>query len=148
MQSSVGSVDIKVDNAAALYERLRILRYVYGVSETVKLSIVQLQHLWQLCDIPADREEVMVFVAHASFIGDFTELEAAIAPRPQGQNDSCLSSAFSDEIRTSAFLDLFCSQAVSWDDLGEGAYKSFYLMLLQETSPVTCRFAYSQRSRS
>jgi len=36
MQSSVGSVDIKVDNAAALYERLRILRYVYGVSETVK----------------------------------------------------------------------------------------------------------------
>ena len=36
MQSSVGSVDIKVDNTAALYERLRILRYVYGVSETVK----------------------------------------------------------------------------------------------------------------
>jgi len=36
MQSSVGSVDIKLDNAAALYERLRILRYVYGVSETVK----------------------------------------------------------------------------------------------------------------
>lgn len=128
MQSSVGSVDIKLDNAAALYERLRILRYVYGVSETVKLSIVQLQHLWQLCDIPADREEVMVFVAHASTFGDFTELEAAIAPRPQGQNDSSLSSAFSDEVRTSAFLDLFCSQAVSWDELGEGAYKSFYLM--------------------
>jgi len=65
---------------------------------------------------------------HQTF-GDFTELEAAIAPRPQGQNDSYLSSAFSDEVRTSAFLDLFCSQAaVSWDDLGEGAYKSFYLM--------------------
>ena len=70
----------------------------------------------------------MVFVAHASTFGDFTELEAAIAPRPQGQNDSSLSSAFSDEVRTSAFLDLFCSQAVSWDELGEGAYKSFYLM--------------------
>jgi hypothetical protein len=40
-----------------------------------------------LCDIPADREEVMVFVAHASFIGDFIELEAAIASHPQGQND-------------------------------------------------------------
>ena len=128
MQSSVRSIDIKVDNPAALYERLRILRYVNGVSETVKWSIVQLQHLWQLCDIPADREEIMVFVSHASFIGDFTELEAAIARRPQGQNDSSLSSAFSDEVRTSAFLDLFCSQAVSWDDLGEGAYKSFYLM--------------------
>jgi len=60
MQSSVGSVDIKVDNAAAFFERLRILCYVNGVSETMKLSIVQLQHLWQLCDIPADREEVMV----------------------------------------------------------------------------------------
>ena len=70
----------------------------------------------------------MVFVAHASTFGDFTELEAAIASLPQGQNDSSLSSAFSDEVRTSAFLDLFCSQAVSWDELGEGAYKSFYLM--------------------
>lgn len=69
-----------------------------------------------------------MFVAHASTFGDFTELEAAIAPRPQGQNDSSLSSAFSDEVRTSAFLDLFCSQAVSWDELGEGAYKSFYLI--------------------
>jgi len=70
----------------------------------------------------------MVFVAHASLIGDFTELEAAIASRPQGQNDSSLSSAFSDEVRTSFFLDLFCSQAVSWDELGEGACRSFCLM--------------------
>ena len=70
----------------------------------------------------------MVFVAHTSTFGDFTKLEAAIASLPQGQNDSSLSSAFSDEVRTSAFLDLFCSQAVSWDELGEGAYKSFCLM--------------------
>jgi hypothetical protein len=130
-QTSVGSVDASMDNAAALYERLRILRYVYGVSESVKLSIVQLQQLWQLCDIPADREEVMVFVAHASTFGNLTDSavpDAAPAPLPQGQSDSSLSAAFSDEVRASAFLDLFCSQSVNWGELGEGAYKSFHLM--------------------
>jgi Ubiquitin carboxyl-terminal hydrolase len=131
MQISVGSVDLKMDNSAALYERLRILRYVYGVSEKVKLSIVQLQHLWQLCDIPADRVEVMIFVAHASTFGNFSDPsvpEAGPLPRTQGLNDCSLSAAFSDEVRVSAFLDLFCSNEVNWDELGEGAYKSFHLM--------------------
>lgn len=131
MQSSVGSIDVKLDNSAALYERLRILRYVYGVSEKVKLSIVQLQHLWQLCDIPTDRVEVMIFVAHASIFGNFSDPpvpEAGPVLRTQGLNDSSLSAAFSDEVRVSAFLDLFCSHEVNWDELGEGAYKSFHLM--------------------
>ena len=50
----------------SLSERLRILRYVYGVSEQIYMSTPQLHSLWQLCSAPPDREEVMAFIASAS----------------------------------------------------------------------------------
>jgi hypothetical protein len=116
---------------SSLSERLRILRCVYGVSEKVRLSIIQLQHLWNLCSIPADREELMVFVASAStFSGTPSRLS-----RPQPQHPVIqavpadgLTAAFSDEVRISAFVDLMCSETVDWDVLGERAYHSFQLM--------------------
>lgn len=111
-----------------LSDRLRILRCVYGISESVRLSIIQLQHLWRLCIIPADREELMVFVASAS---SFTGTPVVL-PQPQhldvpSPNDG-LTAAFSDEVRISAFVDLMCSETMDWDVMGKRAYQSFRLL--------------------
>lgn len=131
---------MKHDVVAALSERLDILRYVYGISEHVKLSIVQLQHLWQLCTIPSDREALMMFIADASGseLGPAPPGPALIEPKPVHTQlnkpqqtvvaEPVVAAAFSDEVRNSAFLDLFCSTAVNWGEFGEGAYRSFQSM--------------------
>lgn len=99
----------------------------------MNLSVIQLQHLWNLCNIPADREELMVFVASAStFTGGNSRSQASNdqqqLPANQPVANDGLAAAFSDEVRTSAFVDLMCAESVDWDVLGERAYQSFQLM--------------------
>ena len=68
----------------------------------------------------------MVFIASAS-----TFTGTAAAPQQQATPpvpSDGLTAAFSDEVRISAFVDLMCSEAVSWDVLGPGAYASFQVM--------------------
>ena len=136
MSTAEGS---KLDSHEALSERLRILRCVYGLAAQVKLTSSQLRHLWQLCTIPSDREELMVFIANASSIrqmslGPTPNMSEALAVQPKVQHGTTaaqadgLGASFSDEVRTSAFLDLFCSTSVNWGELGERAYQSFQVM--------------------
>ena len=121
---------------AALSERLRILRYAYGVSDQVKLNSSQLRRLWQLCITPSDREELMIFIASASGSGPVSiapnpglvqPLPSPNKNQPALANDT-LAAAFPDDVRTSAFLDLFCSTDVNWGELGEGSYRSFQIL--------------------
>lgn len=131
---------MKHDVVAALSERLDILRYVYGISDQVKLSIGQLQHLWQLCSIPSDREALMMFIADASGSEPIGPAPGLVEPQPVHTGhvihkpqpkvlaEPVVTAAFADDVQTSAFLDLFCSASVNWGELGEGAYRSFQLM--------------------
>lgn len=132
---------MKHDVIAALSERLEILRYVYGMSEHVKLSFSQLQQLWQLCSIPSDREALMMFIADASgfessptapgppaLVEPQPVHSQAHKPQPNVVAEPVIAAAFADDVRTSAFLDLFCSTSMNWGELGEGSYRSFQLM--------------------
>ena len=71
--------------------RLKILRFVFGMSEKVCMSSEQLDLLWQLCSAPADREELMVFIASASGTSATTNPHSTaqvanqpLGPLPQG----------------------------------------------------------------
>lgn len=122
-----------------LSERLQVLRYVYGLNDQIFMSSPQLQNLWQLCSAPADREEVMIFIASASSSGQMSGANTgASQPQPQPQQQSpapqqgpptqqeeLLSAAFTEEVCSSVFHNLFCSPNVSFQLLGEGAYRSF-----------------------
>lgn len=130
---------MKHDDASALSERLRILRYAYGVSDKVNMDLSQLQYLWQLCNVPSDREELMIFIASASGslatatapIPAFTEHQHAHTQQnkpPHNLTTEILCAAFPENVLVSAFLDLFCSVSVNWGELGEGAYSSFQQM--------------------
>lgn len=130
---------MKHDVVAALSERLDILRYVYGISDQVKLSIGQLHHLWKLCSVPSDREALMIFIADASgsdpspsvpgpALVDPQPVAQVHKPQPDVRPEPLVAAAFPDDVRTSAFLDLFCSISVNWGELGEGSYRSFQSM--------------------
>jgi hypothetical protein len=135
--SSIGESEPK--EYLALSERLRIIRYVYGLSEKIYMSSPQLHSLWQLCDEPNDRGELMIFIASASSSGFSPntvnpEVVDQPLPPPQQPNqtpvqpEDALSAAFTDEVCSSAFLNLFCSQNITFESLGEGAYRSFQFM--------------------
>mmetsp|Transcript_30169 Transcript_30169/g.34628 ORF Transcript_30169/g.34628 Transcript_30169/m.34628 type:complete len:2567 (+) Transcript_30169:24-7724(+) len=130
-----------------LSERLRILRYVYGVSEQIYMNTVQIHSLWQLCSVPADREEVMAFIASASGTapdrnnnnvdGRNNRVADPSMTTNQGNNNNTmigpiaedvLSSAFKEDVCARAFVDLFCSSSISFQQLGEKAYRSFHFM--------------------
>ena len=119
---------LEASDLSALSDRLRILRCVYGISESVRLSIIQLQHLWRLCIIPADREELVAFIASAStFTGTPVVFPQPQHPEVPSPSDG-LTAAFSDEVRISAFVDLMCSETMDWDVMGKRAYQSFRLL--------------------
>eukprot|EP00547_Thalassionema_nitzschioides_P005510 CAMPEP_0194205836 /NCGR_PEP_ID=MMETSP0156-20130528/5031_1 /TAXON_ID=33649 /ORGANISM="Thalassionema nitzschioides, Strain L26-B" /LENGTH=3092 /DNA_ID=CAMNT_0038932219 /DNA_START=10 /DNA_END=9288 /DNA_ORIENTATION=+ len=131
------SPEVQKLTESPLSERLRILRCVYGISEGIRLSIIQLQHLWTLCSIPSDREELMVFVASASTFTGTSMSRGGSLPdqqdnlqQAQGSQaaSDCFTAAFSNEVRSSAFVDLMCSETVDWGVLGESAYQSFQVM--------------------
>ncbi|CAB9501188.1 Ubiquitin carboxyl-terminal hydrolase puf [Seminavis robusta] len=119
------------DASVALPERLRILRYVYGLSDLIVMSSTQLHTLWNLCVRPSDREELMVFIASAAGNGG----GIAQADAPMGPNNSnasrqeeLLSAAFTEDVCSEVFLNLFCAPDLSYDEFGESAYKSFQFL--------------------
>jgi hypothetical protein len=135
-QSPSLDCDSKLLETNPLSERLRILRYVYGLSEQIFMSSPQLHSLWQLCIAPQNREEVMIFIASASSSGHSTSARnPAVVDQPMPaqqsntvQPEDVMSAAFTEEVCASAFLNLFCSASVSFQLLGEGAYRSFQFM--------------------
>jgi Ubiquitin carboxyl-terminal hydrolase len=110
----------------------------------------QLEQLWQMCTAPADREELIVFIASASGTSSHRRHQSTnpllnsnhqLGPLPQGTGaippDDALSAAFSDDVCAGAFLNLFCSSALSFELLGENAYKSFrFISRKLQESPI------------
>jgi len=132
-----------IQGTISLSERLGILRYVYGVSEQIFMSTPQLHSLWQLCSAPPDREEVMAFISSASGTTPDSNISnssnagvvnpAAITNQGNknnmaGQADDTLSSAFMEDECAKAFVTLFCSPNIGFQQLGVKAYQSFHFM--------------------
>ncbi|VEU44224.1 unnamed protein product [Pseudo-nitzschia multistriata] len=131
-----------IQGAISLSERLRILRYVYGVSEQMFMSTPQLHSLWQLCSAPPDREEVMAFISSASGTTPDRNINsannAAVINQPAmsnqgnknmaGQTEDILSSAFTEDECAKAFVTLLCSPNIGFQLLGVKAYQSFHFM--------------------
>jgi len=118
-------------DSGALTKRLHNLRFVYGLSTEIVMNTLQLNGLWQLCRLSVDREQLMVFIAHASTITPYQNVSHAPVPPGQAQlaqPDNSLSAAFTEDVAYTAFLDLFCSREMDFDSLGEDAYSSFQLM--------------------
>lgn len=116
-----------------LAQRLGILRNVYGMNDEIFMSTLQLNSLWQQCRVPADREEVMVFVDESSATNPRPKADQTAglvdgAIGPAKPPDSASPSAFTLEVSENAFLTLFCSPNLSFQLLGEKAYKSFNSM--------------------
>jgi hypothetical protein len=79
----------------------------------------------------------MIFIASASGIGQSSNARnhptTVEGPMPvqqanAAQPEDVLSAAFTEEVCAAAFLDLFCLTTVSFQLLGEGAYRSFQFM--------------------
>jgi hypothetical protein len=97
----------------------------------------QLEQLWQMCSAPADREELMVFIAGAAGTSNNRNHNAVInsqplGPLPEGtgtvSSGDALSAALSDDVCAGVFLNLFCEPSVTFELLGENAYRSFRLL--------------------
>lgn len=118
-------------------ERLGILRYVYGVSEQIFMNTLQLHSLWQLCSAPPDREEVMAFISSASGTtphrnannqNNDSVSNQGNSSNMIGSSEDVLSSVFTEDECVKAFLKLFCSPNMSFEQLGMKAYQSFHFM--------------------
>lgn len=126
-------VPVHGDATVALPERLRMLRYAYGLSDRIVMSSSQLHSLWNLCSQPSDREELMVFIASASKSSGNTMGNDNI-PLPANNHNSSsrqeemLSAAFTEEVCSEVFLNLFCAPNLSYNEFGENAYSSFQVM--------------------
>lgn len=111
----------------ALRERLRIVRFVFGLC-TDSLSADAVKQLWELCSDPADREAVIVFLASASASSNTIGYEQGRAgPQPENY----LNAALTEEVCHVVFLELFCSPAFSYDHMGDAAYRSFQFIFEQ-----------------
>jgi len=90
----------------------------------------------------------MIFVAGASRIEHTNRTNNVDQPGPQQQNvvqaEDILSAVFTEETCMFAFLDLFCSDSMSFHSLEEGAYKSFQLMFNRVRQSTT----HGHRARS
>ena len=121
----------------SLSQRLGILRYVYGVSEQIFMTAPQLHSLWQLCSAPPDREEVMAFISSASGTTPLNDIRVLDPPTVTNQGntsnailpqDETLSSVFTEDECAKAFVTLFCSPNIRFQQLGMRAYQSFHFM--------------------
>jgi len=134
------------DASVALPERLRILRYAYGLSDRIVMSSSQLHELWNLCVQPNDREELMVFIASASkssenIMGNDDVPPPANNHAAPSRQDDMLSAAFTDEVCSEVFLNLFCSPNLSYNEFGESGYNSFQIMFSRVRSSPQARSA-------
>lgn len=117
------------DHTFALNKRLGILRYVYGISGTIEMSIKQLDAMWSICSTPRDKEAIMTFLARSSL--DDQPASMSIGPSPPDNanifdsSHQVLTAAFSEDVKVHAFTRLFCSANMHWEHLGKDAYNSF-----------------------
>ena len=90
----------------------------------------------------------MIFVSGASRVEHTNRADPIDQSGPQPQNsvqaEDILSSVFTEETCMFAFLDLFCSDSISFHPLEEGAYKSFQLMFNRVRQSTT----YGHAARS
>jgi len=127
----------KNSNSDGLEERLKILRYVYGLSnpppgtaDPITMTTEMLHSIWNICVTnPDDREALMVFIASASHPGKASHYEhfGAVAV-PGVSSEPFLSAAFTQETCQSVFLDLFCALSMDYDKLGDNGYRSFQFL--------------------
>lgn len=114
------------NHGLALEVRLDVLRFVYGLSDTVEITLEQLNTLWDLCTEPEDREALMVFLAKSSYDDD---PPSTLGPSQRESITRCshqaLTAAYSYEVGAYAFQKLFCSEDMHWEHLGPKAYESF-----------------------
>lgn len=119
-----------------LQERLKVLRFVYGLSSEsgrMVLSVEMVKTLWGLCaDSPSYREILMFFIANASRSAQSGHYDE-FGHTPNVGNASStpgdlLFPAFSVDACHSIFLDLFCSEAIDYTLLGERGYRSFHFL--------------------
>lgn len=94
---------------------------MYGLSVTAIIGTTELDQLWSLCSRPADREEIMSFLATASQSG-MRPLVGGQVHEPTGYP---LYAAFEKDKCRYIFENLFCSIDVGWESLGDIAYHSF-----------------------
>ncbi|GKY93461.1 hypothetical protein MPSEU_000313600 [Mayamaea pseudoterrestris] len=123
----------------ALRERLRVVRHVYGLcdpssplQQPLSLEVDVVKDLWELCDAPDDREALMVFIAQASRSGKVSQYFSVSTSGSQGINSAepVLYAAFTREVASAVFLDLFCSSTLMDPEyLSDAAYKSFQDLL-------------------
>ena len=90
----------------------------------------------------------MIFVSGASRIEHTNRADPIDQSGPQPHNsvhaEDILSAVFTEETCMFAFLDLFCSDSISFHPLEEGAYKSFQLMFNRVRQSIT----HGQSARS
>lgn len=133
--------DVKSDvSSNALDERLRILRYVFGLSspehgtDSILMTASMINNLWTLCaQNPDDRASLMVFIASASHPGKAAVYErfggpASLPTSPSSLVEPLLSAAFSEEVCRTVFLNLFCALSFDYDQIGEEGYRSFQFL--------------------
>jgi hypothetical protein len=132
-----------------LSNRLFILRYVYGISESLNITTDQLDTLWDLCIKTSNIEAFLVFLAYSSV--DYTSptgtlwksLDDLLSCLPQwnGSNSAQsrvqLTTAFSTEVKDYVFQEFFCSARVNWGCLGLNAYQSFSFLHSLRVHTVT-----------
>lgn len=105
----------------ALTERLQIIRLVYGIQVNTQLRSDQLDLLWSMCVLPADKELFVTFLANASAEDPGPKLR----PENAMYNVDRLNPAFESNTCNDVFQKIFCSEYVGWENLGEAAYQSF-----------------------
>jgi Ubiquitin carboxyl-terminal hydrolase len=90
----------------------------------------------------------MIFIAGASGAEHANRASAITDQGPQPQSsvpaEDVLSAVFTEETCMFAFLDLFCSESMSFQSLEEGAYKSFQFMFNRVRQSTT----HGQAARS
>lgn len=121
LQPSTMSTVPEFNHTNALTERLQILRLVYGIHVNTQLKSDQLDLLWSMCVLPADKELFMTFLANASAEDPGPQLR----PENAMYNVDRLNPAFESNTRNDVFQKIFCSEYVGWENLGEAAYQSF-----------------------
>lgn len=147
--SIAGAPDANENSISALEERLRVLRYVYGLSDfapgtsdPITMTSSMLNTLWTLCqNVSEDREVLMVFIASASHPCKATQYErfgvaVSTTNSPGVQAEPLLSAAFTEDVCQSVFVHLFCSLSFNYDLLGNEGYRSFQFLFkgLRESS--------------
>jgi len=88
--------------------RLKVLRFIYGLTSELQWDFDTLLELWEFLDVPQERNMLMEVLKDAS----------------QPGNAGGMLAAFSPAVAARIFKELLCDRA-SWEELGLPAYECF-----------------------